>query len=233
MKEITFYKSHEGAELFAEAPKPASKMLPEWYKRQSAPLGEFGSTIKRCMPIFDIMTSGYIITLPCDIYVDATNPDKLEYIVPQDVMANLQEDLFAQHLPEQLDEYPKTPDRFHKDILRINPFYAIGTEKGYSCLFVQPFHGDPTPLQAFPALIDTDKFISSGHFSFYVEKNFRGIIKQGTPLIQIIPFKRNSFSSKLVSFKESLPFLKKQDAVLRSTFVGGYKNKFRTLKNYK
>ncbi len=233
MKSITFYKSHEGAELFAEPPKPASKVLPGWYKRQSAPLGEFGGTIKRCMPIFDVMTSGYIISMPCDVYVDATNPAKLEYTIPQDIMPGLEQTLFSEHLPEQFAEYPKTPSRYHKDLFRINPLYAVGTEKGYSCLFVQPFHGDPSPLEAFPAIIDTDKFISSGHFSFYVDNKFKGVIPQGTPLIQVIPFKRNAFKSKVVSFKESLEFLKKQDAILRSTFIGGYKNKFRTLKNYK
>lgn len=233
MSVVTFYQSHEGIDALVEPPKPASKTLPEWYRRQGAPLGEFGSTIKRCMPIFDIMTAGYILELPCDIYVDATNPEKLEYFVPQDVLDNLQEDLFAEHLPEQLSEYPKTQGRHHKDVLRINPFYTVGTEKGYSSMLVQPFHGDPSPLQAFPALIDTDTFISSGHYSFYVEKDFQGIIKQGTPLIQVIPFRRDSFTTKVVLFDKAKVILKKQGARLRSTFTNGYKNKFRTLKDYK
>lgn len=233
MSKITFYQSHEGVGLLVDPPKPASKMLPEWYRKQSSSLGAAGSTIKRCMPIFDIMTAGYIICLPCDIYVDATNPEKLEYFVPERVLDNLQEDLFAEHLPEQMSEYPRTPSIYHKSVLRIDPFYTVGTEKGYSAMFVQPFHGDPSPLQAFPALIDTDSFISNGHYSFYVENNFRGVIKQGTPLIQVIPFKRDSYSTKVVLFEKAKVILKRQGARLRSTFTGGYKNKFRTLKDYK
>lgn len=233
MSVITFYQSHEGIELLVDPPKPASKMLPEWYKRQSAGLGDFGSTIKRCMPIFDVMTAGYILTLPCDIYVNATNPEKLQYFVPPNVLDNLQEDLFAEHLPEQMSDYPKDLDKFHKDVLRIDPFYTVGTEKGYSCLMVQPIHGDSSPLQAFSAMIDTDTFISNGHYSFFVEKNFNGIIKQGTPLIQVIPFKRDSFVTKVVRFEQAKIILKRQGAKLRSTFTNGYKNKFRTTKEYK
>lgn len=233
MSVVTFYETREGIEFLIEPPKPASKLLPEWYRRQSAPLGEFGSTIKRCMPIFDIMTSGYIIQLPCDIYVDATDPEKLQYFVPPDVSENLQEDLFAEHMREQMSEYPDNGDKYHKDVLRIDPFYAVGTQKGYSSLIVNPFHGDKSPLTAFSALVDTDTFISNGHYSFYVEKNFRGIIKQGTPLVQVIPFKRESFSTNVVSFAKAKSVLKNQGAKLRSTFTGGYKNKFRSKKEYK
>lgn len=232
MNTVTFYQSHEAAALFVEPPKPATKALPDWYKSQSASLGEFGSTIKRCMPVFDAMTAGYILSLPCDIYVDATNPDKLTYFIPPDGLENLQEDLFYEHHPMQLANYPRN-NNYHKQILRIDPFYAVGTKRGYSCMFIQPFHQDPTPLQLFPAVVDTDKFISHGFYSFYVEAGFRGVLKQGTPLVQVIPFKRESFVSKIVSFETAKSLLRNQGAKLRSTFTGGYKNKFRVLKKYK
>lgn len=233
MKHITFYQAHEAASLFVDEPKPASKALPEWYKSQSGTLGEFGGTIKRCMPVFDVMTAGYILSLPCDIYVDATNPAKLFYFIPPESMENLSEDMFYEHLPQQVSSYPRNENVYHKDILRINPFYAVGTKKGYSCLFVQPFHQDPTPLQLFAALVDTDNFKSHGFYSFYVEAGFRGIIKQGTPLVQVIPIKRETFVSKIVPFEKAKTLLKNQSAKLRSTFTGGYKNKFRVLKKYK
>jgi hypothetical protein len=232
MTVVTFYQSHEAASLFVEEPKPASKTLPEWYKTQSGSLGEFGSTIKRCMPVFDAMTAGYILSLPCDIYVDATNPEKLTYFIPPDGLENLQEDLFYEHHPMQLSNYPRNKAH-HKQVLRIDPFYAVGTKKGYSCMFVQPTHQDSTPLQLFPAVVDTDSFIAHGFYSFYVEAGFRGIIKQGTPLVQVIPFKRESFSSKIVGFESAKTLLRNQGAKLRSTFLGGYKNKFRELKKYK
>jgi hypothetical protein len=86
---------------------------------------------------------------------------------------------------------------------------------------------------AFNGLIDTDKFISDGHFSFLVKKGFKGVLKQGTPIVQIIPFKREDWSSELVDLETAAAEVQKQRFRLRSVFSGGYKNKFRTKKEYK
>lgn len=217
--------------MFVESPKPASKSVPEWYKAQGGILG-FGGTIKKCMPIFDIMTSGYFLTLPCDVYVDSTNPEKLVYMIPPDGLENLQEDLFGEHLPQQYSEYPKSAT-YHKQLLRVDPFYAVGTTRGYSSMFIQPVHRAESPLNLFPAIVDTDKYISHGHYSFQVEANFRGVIKQGTPIIQVIPFKRESFVSRILNLESGKDILRRQAANLKSTFSGGYKNKFRTIKKFK
>ena len=52
-------------------------------------------------------------------------------------------------------------------------------------------------LKAIPGVIDTDTYPSDGFLSFFVPKNFKGIIKQGTPFIQVIPIKREKFVSKI------------------------------------
>ena len=112
-------------------------------------------------------------------------------------------------------------------------FWAVGTEPGYSSLFLQPIHKDVSPLKAFEGVVDTDKFISDGHFSFYVDKNFKGTIEKGTPLLQVIPFKRNKFVSEIISAEESEPIYKKQRYAVRSTFKHYYKTFFRSKKEYK
>lgn len=234
MSVIKFYQSFEKIELLHEPPKPADKNIPDWYKGQGSALGEFGSTIKRCMPIFDAMTLGYTLTLPCDIYVDATNPEKLEYFAaPNPSLADLEKELFASHLKDQYSNYPIDPEVAHKEIIRIHPLYSVGTDKGYSCLFTSPIHGDLSPLKVFSAVIDTDVYISDGHFSFTVRKGFKGIIKQGTPLVQVIPFKREVFTSEVVPFLDGEQKLINQAIRISSSFVNRYKNKFRIKKEYK
>lgn len=231
MKKITFYKTHEAAEIFVDPPIPASKKVPDWYRSQEGVLG-FGGTIKKCMPIFDMLTLGYFLTMPCDLYVDSTNPDNLIYFIPPEGLENLKEDMFDEHLPQQYSEYPKSA-AYHKQLIRIDPFYAVGTARGYSCIFIQPSHRGESPLNLFPAVVDTDKYISHGHYSFQVEVNFRGVIKQGTPIVQVIPFKRDTFISSVVSLEKGKEVLRRQTAKLKSTFSNGYKNKFRVLKKYK
>ena len=64
------------------SPKPASKYVPDWHKelesyigKEKKPNGSGGTsaTIKRCMPVFDAIAVGYIITSYVDIYVSQTD----------------------------------------------------------------------------------------------------------------------------------------------------------------
>lgn len=239
MPVIKFHPFTDVTSDFAEAPKPAAKHMPEWYREQpgQAPgktnldAGVVASTIKKCMPVFDVTTAGYILAAPCDIYVNSTDPNKLVYSIPEHIR-QFKGDLFSTHSPEQYSEYPIDLNRYHKDLLRVQPFWSVGTPEGYSTIFANPFHR-PSPLFAFSAIIDTDAFISEGHLSFLVEKNFDGIIKQGTPLVQIIPFKRDEWTSEVLTEAQALPILKKQRVSLRSVFSNAYKNKFRSKKEYK
>jgi hypothetical protein len=76
MPNIRFYPFNEHTAEFAPEPKPALRFVPEWYKGQSGakddnwgiPQGFATSTVKRCMPVFDAMTAGYILSAPCDIF---------------------------------------------------------------------------------------------------------------------------------------------------------------------
>jgi hypothetical protein len=241
MSKIKFYPFSKETEAFAPAPTPASKQVAEWYKHQPAygmdehealRKGTSGATVKKCMPIFDVMTAGYIIYTPVDIYVDTTNPDKMDYSVPGQVKY-MAKDIFSSHSPEQVSHYPVDTSKYHKHVFRIMPFWSVGTEPGYSCLFTHPFHRDPVPFKALSAVVDTDKFISDGHLSLHVEKDFKGIIQKGTPLVQVIPFKRDEYEMELVDVDEASSIINKQRLNIRTFFKHGYKDTMRTKKEYK
>jgi hypothetical protein len=239
MNIIKFYPFSEATLDFAPKPEPSSKFLPSWYKKtpsfidndEGLRMGQANATVKKCMPIFDIITAGYIIPLPCDVYLDATNPERLSWSIPGSLLS-YQGDMFASHAREQFSEMPIDKNIYHKDLLRIFPFWAVGTAKGYSSLFVQPQYSDDTPLTALQAIVDTDAFVSDGHLSFLVQKGFKGVIKQGTPLVQIIPFKRESWKMDIVSPEESAKKMGTQRLQVRSSFTNSYKNKFRSKKDY-
>ena len=76
MAQITFTNIMGVPEEFN--PKPASSFVPDWYKDlesyvggEKKPTGEGGTTgtIKRCMPVFDAIVGGYIITTYVDVFV--------------------------------------------------------------------------------------------------------------------------------------------------------------------
>lgn len=238
---IKFYPLSDKTVDFSPEPKPSSKAIPEWYRQQPgqmdngesiAQFGQPTSTVKKCLPIFDAMTAGYIIVAPVDIYLDATAPEKLSYQIPA-ALTQFKGDIFATHDRRQYSNMPIDQDRHHRDLLRIMPFWIVSTPPGYSALFMNPMHRDGSPLTAIPGVIDTDGYPSDGHLSFIVEKDFKGVIKQGTPLVQVIPFKREDWKMEIVDASESESFLRKHRMKLRSTFNNGYKNKFRSPKEYK
>lgn len=240
MSKIKFYPFNDRTPAFTPEPIPATKNVPDWYKKMPSdineemalPQGTSTSTVKRCMPIFDAITAGYILSLPCDIYVDATNPAKLTWSIPNPLNM-VKNDLVSSHSREQYSTYPIDEKRYHRDLFRIMPFWAVETEEGHSILVTHPIHRDPSPLYAISGIVDSDRFIVDGHFSFLVEKDFKGVLKQGMPLVQVIPFKRDDYEMELVDPIVANKLITKQRLFLRSTFKFGYKNKMRAKKDYK
>lgn len=242
MPVIKFYPFSQDTINLGVEPTPAIKHTPSWYKRQPSYSGDedsflkhgfSSSTIKRCMPLFDGMSAGYILYVPSDIYVDTTMDDeKIQWSVPETVKF-MRKDLISTHGHEQVSDYPIDKEKYHKQVFRIMPFWAVGTDDGYSCLFTQPMHQDPVPFKIFSAIIDTDKFLSDGHLSMLIEKGFKGIIPKGTPLAQVIPFKRESYSMEIVDLQASAKKLSEQRISVRSTFKNFYRTKLRSKKEYK
>jgi hypothetical protein len=240
MKKIKFYPFNEIASKNIEHPQPAVKHIPEWYKRQPGSIndeigysqGMLQSTVKRCMPIFDAITAGYIAVAPVDIFIDATNPDMLSKSVPAAAKMGMPE-LFATHGAEQYTEFPIDTSIYHKELLRINVYWSVQTPSGTSSLIMQPINHDISPLMAITGLVDTDKMITDGHFSFLVRKDFKGVIKQGTPIAQIIPFQRDYWKTEIVPFEIAKDVLQNQRFILRRVFGYAYKNLFRSKKEYK
>jgi hypothetical protein len=58
-------------------------------------------------------------------------------------------------------------------------------------------HYDQTFLQI-PAVVDTDsKTMAPTPFPMWIKEGFEGIVEKGTPLAQVIPFKRESWSHEV------------------------------------
>jgi hypothetical protein len=93
-------------------------------------------------------------------------------------------------------------------------------------------HIDESPISAFPGVVDTDSFVTDGHFSFLVKKDFKGVIKRGTPLVQLIPFKREPWQMEVSSAEKAKAIMLKQSLMLRSVFANAYKIFFRSKKEY-
>jgi len=213
-----------------EQPQPAFKFIPDWYKNMESYIGKekkpSGSgtttaTIKRCIPVFDAITAGYIITLPADIYVSIV--DEKQFFEWSDL------NLINFHPIEQAPEHPnRKPHAYPK---WMNP-WGVKTPKGYSTLFVQPMHRESV-FTILPGIVDTDTYTAPVNFPMVInDPNFEGLIPKGTPIAQVIPFKREGWQMEIGSKRE----LKEQNNVLQkinSKFFDKYKSMFWSRKEYK
>lgn len=221
---ITFIPKNEFVNEYAPKPEPMSKNLPTWWRKSQAYVGGerqvvqgmYNETIKKCPGILDIITTGYVLKTPCDVFIDATG-DRVEFQVP-----SMHRESIGMHSREQVESWDFDREIYMDDIFRIHPMWVVGTQKGISTIFIHPSFQDSLPLTVVPAIIDTDMYISDGPFSFRVKRGFKGVIEKGTPIVQCIPYRREEFEANILE----MPDLKALESVgrrLRSKFGGSYK----------
>lgn len=235
MEEIVFTLSSESSWIDESYyPVPASKEVPEWYKSMEASKGSSkenpllvydSQTIKRCMPVFDAITTGYILKTFTDIYV---NPSK-DGAGTEVRWAYDTQDTISFHGSWQLQNYKNM--KIDKDVPKFRSPWFIKTPPGYSCLFISPLHRPPVGFKIMEGIVDTDQYKTAVQLPFLLEDGFEGLIPAGTPIVQVIPFKRTDFKMRIGGEKELAESLK-DFHTLKATFINGYRNKFRVKKNY-
>jgi len=198
---INFYPAQEDVFGIIDEPVPAINMLPDWYKSMSPRIDKSKAkmlkdtgknvTIKKCIPVFDAISGGYLITLPCDVIF---NPKDEGYIF--DYQWNSNFSAVSQHGQEQIRGLP-VPEGFDSKPLKwMNP-WVIETPKGYSSWITHPSGRYDLPFTTMTGFVDTDKHPMPVNFPFFLKKDFVGVIKMGTPIAQIIPMKRDSWASSV------------------------------------
>jgi hypothetical protein len=214
-------------------PVPSSKLVPNWYQRMTPYVNNVksptGMTVKRCIPVFDAIVSGYTILLPADIFItfeyqNGQRAQKTEWSQALDF------DLIETHAPQQFSTYPGVVSNLPAKKL-VNPFGII-TPPGYSCLFTQPMHQDSSPIKVFEGIVDTDQQHIINFPFMYKDTNFEGVIPAGTPIVQIVPFKREKWTMDFDNKKD----IKKLELFKRkigSKLFGQYRDLLWTRKEYK
>lgn len=230
---IIFTDIHN-ADGVLEKPKPATEYIPQWYKDAKSyldPSGKksptlnntFNTTVKRCMPVWDMMTAGYIMETPYDIYIRQTPEGpyfqwgEKETIAFQDI--------------QQFQNHPYSRDINYA--VRIVIPWSIKTPKGWSVMIMEPQHHDPGPITCASGIVDTDDFsIPTNMFLKLRDPNFEGMIPAGTPFLQIIPFKRDAWELTLGGDKERKKFASDRQKLTR-VFFDRYKKFWWKRKEYK
>ena len=243
-KIITFSSHEDYVNLKEDHPVPIKTNIPDWYKKLSH--SPTYRTAKGCMPFLDTLTTGYLLKLPRDIYIQHnvenketkkkdsfTHGAKIDPGYLHSRGLNINHDLSKDiHPIDQLKGSPHVEKNKSLPFYKILNPWLIKTPPGYSCLFVKPMNRLEPRFDIIAGVVDTDTYINTVNFPFILNKRDKQfLIKRGEPMVQVIPFKRESWKSWAGFY-----FEKAHGRVLnmlKNEWMDNYKKKFWSKKSYK
>ena len=206
-------------------PKPASRFIPEEYKKLKRFKDDnlHNPTVKTCVPFLDSLILGYIIPFDQDYLVDPVENDFS--VTPANKNASSEF-----HDKEQL---PKEWQKISgKKVGKFMNKWLIKTPPGYSCLFVQPMNRMEERFDIIPGVVDTDTYLNLINFPYFLKKrDEQFLFKRGEPMVQVIPFKRESWKMWSGFYYEKAH--SKIINILNNEWMDRYKKYFWSKKSFK
>lgn len=193
LKIIRFFSKKEYQD--SGQPVPAKRVIPEWYRKSETTFkdenGIESSGLKRCVPYLDSLMSGYMLVTPVDIFVSKGENGELS------IRWNSPEVFkdFIGERPKELGELMPRPEGHMPNHLAWRGFWGFKTPKGWSLLVTHPLNRFDLPFTTTSGIMDADNYSTSGNLPFFIREDFTGIIPAGTPIAQLIPIKRASWTS--------------------------------------
>lgn len=235
---IEFIAGSKEAELVVPPPSPAKNFVPEWYKKitrfndENKPIFDDGKilnhSIKGCVPFYDAMTNGYIQETWCDIHFEFiyenNNLNRCEYNFASG----------PRIISSRENSSIPTSNEFHPvEFIWTMPWMPV-VPRGWSVFFTNPLNHFSQYFNSLSGIIDSDVFFHSfnGNFPFYIKKNYNNfIIPAGTPMYQMIPFKRENWESEVKNISDVDRYI--LDHKKRKHYISGYKKFFHQKKSFK
>jgi Family of unknown function (DUF6065) len=214
---IQFVCSPEDYGVIAE-PVPAKSQQPEWFRKlppvnkEFLNTGDNGQTVKRCMPILDAMNAGWLLPLAATVRIEVSDDGK-------NVTSGWDFDrsMVSNHSAYQLAGHPKQP----QPVCKFHNYWTIITPPGWSCLFVPIINREQPHFEVFSGIVDTDTFTTRVNFPFMMKApDGLYVIKKGTPIVQVIPFKRDAFDLDGIVRSETLADRRNRDRIDRNVHSG-------------
>lgn len=191
MKILKFYSELRYGN--AGGPIPAKRFLPNWFKSAESTFispddNKEHAGLKKCMPFFDAMVSGYYITMPADITVTRNEDGSVNFASS--------DPLFDDFIGERKGAIGGTmprPEGYMENHFIFKNFWSWKAPRGWSVLVTHPLNAWDLPFKTSSAIMDSDEFVGPGNIPFFLSASFEGTIPAGTPIAQLLPMKRASW----------------------------------------
>lgn len=205
VRTITFTPTREAAKAWP--PIPMKRALPNWYKLLHNEiyvdgLNAFnmqndatGYTMKKCVPVMDYATSGYLIRHNAETMISVRNDEDGGQVIFHKTPAIEEHKLVSYHGFKQC---PILIEGERKTYVKFSGGHVIRTPPGYSTLFYQPGLHFEDRYTLLPGIVDTDTYDAEIYFPGWVNKGVTDfLIEAGAPMIVAFPFKRDEWQSEV------------------------------------
>lgn len=249
IRRARFVPSDNYANKNIDPPVPAKSLVPEWYRsgemaisNETSKVAKPGDNnitggIKSCMPFLDAMISGYLICFWEDLYVLTTDKVEKFYSVEKNPYTGTYDmkdlnniSMVEERLGDMGHTMPR-PSGYCENHMIFKGQWGVRLPKGWSLQLTHPMNRFDLPFITTSGIIDSDEWWTGGNIPFFFQKNFEGIIPKGTPIAQLIPLKRSSWTSYVSEL--SVTRSKYLGEKARSVSVGWYRNNIWVKKDYK
>jgi hypothetical protein len=203
-----------------DRPVPGARSLPKWF-RDMAPYdgGKLSvsnrvssASAKKCTPMLDGMSAGYTIHLWSDVIVHWEEDTPF-------INWRVDHNVFSLHGPSSREIPP--PVGYHNTVFKYLTWFRAKLPAGYSLLVQPPANRNPLPFMAVPAVIDSDRVAIDTNIPVWISKEANGVIKAGTPIAQIIPFRREKWTSSFSQTTRDQHIIN-EDNGFKKTIVNNY-----------
>ena len=215
-------------------PIPAVQGLPDWFKQMpqhgySAINQKDLLTIKKCPPVIDAMTCGFLLPLVSDLKVE-NGEFFWDRELPSGVNTSWPRSPIDYHDNVQVAGTPLfDDDRF---IIKFNNLWTIETPPGYSLLVTHPLNRGDLPFTTITGLVDTDTYVDNliNIPARWHDTAFSGVLPKGTPVAQCVPVKREKWGTRFEALSGDAAARLKETAGSIANELGIYRREFRAAK---
>jgi hypothetical protein len=137
------------------------------------------------MPFMEALTLGWVIPTPVDMAITRNKHGSIHVAWDDESHKAM-----GSHDKDQVggQEFPH-----EGEILKFNLPYQLRTPEGVSTLYMPPLNRIETRFRPFSGVVDTDTYMNEVNIPALVtDRSWEGVIEAGTPLVQIMPFVRDS-----------------------------------------
>lgn len=171
---------------------PKKSVVPKWWRdgeKEISVHGEASAGMRACIPFMEVMSIGYCIVTPFDIYVTETEEGNVS--IRWNGTDSFNE--FVGERPIELGSTIPRPAGHYPNGFVWASVWGWKTPKGYGSLVTHPLNRHDLPFTTLNAYVDSDAFNANGNIPFFIKQGFNGVIPAGTPFAQIIPVKRDKW----------------------------------------